>query len=106
VARPLHQLFAGGGVLRQVHLPSFPGHAGTQHTLRSAAHMPATAVAVLRRHACQELTGKPQQELSHLLHCRALGSYVRGKPDAGDVGACGGSGPAQQQKGQGMLSSQ
>jgi hypothetical protein len=34
----------------------------------------------------QELTGKDQGVLAHLLHARALGSYVRGKPDSGDIG--------------------
>lgn len=37
----------------------------------------------------QELTNKPCDELHHLLHVRALGSYVRGKTDAGDIGECG-----------------
>lgn len=34
----------------------------------------------------QDMTGKPRSELDHLLHVRALGSYVRGKLDAGDIG--------------------
>lgn len=36
----------------------------------------------------QELTGKARGDLDHRLHVRALGSYVRGKLDTGDIGEC------------------
>lgn len=42
----------------------------------------------------QELTGKPHSDVLHLLHCRALGSYVRGKLDCGDVDFIISPGPA------------
>lgn len=34
----------------------------------------------------QDLSGKSRGDLDHLLHVRALGSYVRGKVDTGDIG--------------------
>lgn len=33
----------------------------------------------------QHLSGKPRPEVLHLLHCRALGSFVRGRLDCGDI---------------------
>lgn len=37
----------------------------------------------------QGLTSKPREELDHLLHVRALGSFVRGKQNTGDIGKPG-----------------
>lgn len=51
----------------------------------------------------QELTGKPHSDVLQLLHCRALGSYVRGKPDCGDVDFIISPGPAASGVGLGPL---
>lgn len=45
--------------------------------------------ALLHAYACrhtQSATGRSRTELDHLLHVRALGSFVRGKLDTGDIG--------------------
>lgn len=52
--------------------------------LERACH--TISVAVLRWF--QELTGKARSDLNQQLHVRALGSYVRGKLDTGDIGEC------------------
>jgi hypothetical protein len=42
----------------------------------------------------QHLSGKPRGEVTHLLHARCMGSYLRGKLDCGDADLIIAPGPA------------